>query len=200
MFENKTEIRDKMRIGLFGGTFNPVHNGHIKLARAAKRQLNLDRVFFIPSYMPPHKDAKDIVSPFHRINMLKLVTEGIYGFEISDYEISQNKVSYSINTIRYFKERGFAKSEIFFLIGQDAFNDLRSWKEAGKLFELCSFAVCNRPGSNLENFDVNFSKISIDGVNISSTDIRRRIRAGKSIRGMVSPKVRGYITANNLYK
>ncbi|MFH1645280.1 MAG: nicotinate-nucleotide adenylyltransferase [Candidatus Omnitrophota bacterium] len=196
----KTVYKVIMRIGLFGGTFNPVHNGHIKLAEEGKKQLNLDKVFFLPSYVPPHKNAENIALPFHRMKMLELAIDGMDGFEVSDYEISQHKVSYSINTIRYFKEISSAETDIFFLIGQDAFNGLRSWKEADELFELCSFAVCNRPGSVFENSDIDFSKISIDGVAISSTQIRNRIKEGKDIKGMVSPLVYSYIVANNLYK
>lgn len=189
-----------MRTGLFGGTFNPIHNGHVSLAQGAKEQLKLDRVIFIPAFIPPHKSSNELADAGDRFRMIELAIAGRPGFEISRFEIEKEAKSYSIETLKYFKASYPEDAEFFFLIGADALKGLSDWKDIDKAFELCKFAVCNRPGFQEDSRYPDIEKIDIADVDISSTQIRKRIKKGESIKGLLPQTVESYIKEKNLYK
>ena len=185
--------------GILGGTFDPPHYGHIALAEAAIRELELSRVIFIPANIPPHKNTKIISSKDHRFNMLKLSLEGREEFAISDIEYRREGPSYTIDTILRLKEQ-FPDDDFCFLLGADNVLEMEEWYHPDKIFETVIVAAVNRPGfvprgkfvSKVRYFDM-------EPVDISSTHIRERVRDGKDITGMVPPVVEDYIREQCLY-
>lgn len=189
-----------MRVGLLGGTFNPVHNGHLNLAKAAKDRLKLDKVIFIPSYIPPHKKADNLIDAQERLRMIELAIKERADFEISRYEIDKKQISYTIDTVKYLKGSYPEDTEIFFLIGADSSGELKTWKDIDKLSRLCRFVVGDRPGFSRNSEHPWLEKIEITATDVSSSQIRRRIREGKKISGLLPKAVEDYIRTNNLYK
>lgn len=135
-----------MRIGLFGGTFNPIHRCHLAIAAQARDRLSLDRVVFIPSGDPPHKPSGSLALATHRFEMVRRAIESDPSFSISDVEVRQATKSYSIDTVRTLREEYGAAAELFFIIGLDAFLELASWRQAPDLLRSCHFVVVSRPG------------------------------------------------------
>ncbi|NIO48004.1 MAG: nicotinate (nicotinamide) nucleotide adenylyltransferase [Candidatus Aminicenantes bacterium] len=216
----------KERIGLFGGTFNPVHSGHLKAAEIVQKRFLLDKILFIPSYIPPHKDTAEIASPSHRLKMVEIALRGFSHFIPCSIEIDAEEKSYSIITINRIKKL-YPKSWIFFILGIDAFLEVDTWKDYEQLLEQCFFAVISRPGYRLDEakkilegkyrekmYELSKSEnvkdemllsfriflLPIDALDMASTEIRGRIKSGDSIKGMVSEKVEAYIRENRLYK
>lgn len=135
-----------MRIGLLGGSFNPIHNCHLQIARLVRDRLGLDRVLFIPAGDPPHKPEHSLASTIHRYEMVRLAIAADPTFDISDIEVRRTGKSYSIDTIRALRDEHGKSAELFFIIGLDAFLELPSWKEASHLLQSCHFVVVSRPG------------------------------------------------------
>jgi len=189
-----------MRIGLFGGTFNPVHNGHIVVAQEAKIRLKLDKVIFVPAYIPPHKDRAGIIDAKDRLCMIELAIGTTAGFEISRYEVDKKEKVYTAQTVRHFKDIYPEGTEIFFLAGADSLSVLDTWKDVDKIFTLCRFVIFSRPGFSKDNSRFEVETIDMEEVNISSTRIRERVRENNPIDEMVSEQVADYIAKNNLYK
>ncbi len=168
-----------MRIGLFGGTFNPVHNGHLLIAEMARETFQLDAVLFVPAGLPPHKIAPR--TPVRdRVAMLRLAIKGNPHFSISDWEIRQKRVVYTYETLDHFHHR-WPRASLFFIVGSDSLKELPRWKEARRLKSLARFVAMDR----------------IDPY--ASHDIRRRVRQGKSITYRVPESVRRYIVKKRLY-
>ena len=202
-----------MKIGVLGGSFNPIHNGHIKIARTARKTLSLDRVIFVPAKEPPHKKVRRLASASHRLKMAELALEGNSGFTVSDIELNRPDKSYTIDTIREFR-RQFAKdAPIFFLIGADTISELPTWKDIDELTDLCQFVTISRKGSSKNDFDGLrdlFSEekmgklkrhfIEMDPVPISATEIREKVSRRESIDGLVPRPVADYIARKGLYK
>ncbi|MCC6139263.1 MAG: nicotinate (nicotinamide) nucleotide adenylyltransferase [Nitrospira sp.] len=136
------------RLGLFGGSFNPIHNGHLAVARQAHEILALDRTLFIPTGDPPHKRDGALAPSLHRYEMVRLAIGGTPAFDISDIEIARQGKSYSIDTVRELQRQYGPATKLFFLIGLDAFLDLPSWREPDALLAACSFVVISRPGQS----------------------------------------------------
>lgn len=134
-----------MKIGLFGGTFNPVHHCHVLVAEDVRDRLQLDRMVFIPSGDPPHKPSGVLVAARHRVEMVRLAIEGRPGFSLSLMEVERKEKSYTIETIRRLRDEYGAGTELFFLTGLDAFLDLPGWKDAAVLLRQCRFVVMSRP-------------------------------------------------------
>ncbi len=189
-----------LRIGILGGTFNPVHNGHIKLARRVKSALKLNRVYLIPVYMPPHKKAEPGASAADRLAMVKSAVKGNRGFYVSSFEVRSKGVSYSVRTLEAFRKRFGRKAVIFFIIGSDSLEGLRSWKEIDRVKEMATFAVIRRPGYSTKKLPCGSILISMPPTELSSSVIRKRIRIGASYAGMVPIGVRAYIERKGLYK
>ena len=186
------------RIGILGGTFNPVHKGHLRLARDARKRFNLDRVFFIPCAQPPHKRPDRLAPAKHRLAMLKAVVKDDPRFAVSDIEIKRGGLSYSIDTVQRLK-RLHASAEVYFIIGGDSINELNSWKRIGELQELCTFIATGRPGFRVRGS----SKVEMfkgHAVDVSSSEIRKRVAEGKSIRRLVPAAVERYIRSRRLYQ
>lgn len=139
------------RLGLFGGSFNPIHNGHLAVARKAHEILALDRTLFIPTGDPPHKRDGALAPAHHRYEMARLAIADTPGFELSDIEISRRGKSYSIDTVRELQRQYGPTTSLFFLIGLDAFLDLPSWREPDALLAACSFVVISRPGQSFQS-------------------------------------------------
>lgn len=211
--------------GLLGGTFNPIHNGHLRAAEEVMKYFTLDRILFIPSYIPPHKDQEEVVPACHRWRMVEIACQGKPGFVPSDLEIKSPGPSYSILTLRKLKEI-FPEDIFWFIVGSDAFLEIETWKDYNQLLKECSFIVVRRPGCELEKLDKVIDKIKpellvkinkrektevkehkrsglylleIDALNISSSEIRHRLRVGLPITGLVPPGVEDYIMKNRLY-
>lgn len=189
-----------MRIGLLGGTFNPVHNGHLALAEGAMEKLRLDKVIFIPAHISPHKAPDELIAAEERFKMIELAIDKRPNFEISRFEIEKQEKSYSIKTLEYFTDSYPKDTDLFFLIGADSFEGLTTWKDIDKVARLCRFAVCNRPNFSKETKHLDVEKFDIAPVYISSTDIRKRIKNAEPISGLLPQAVEDYIKKSNLYK
>jgi nicotinate-nucleotide adenylyltransferase len=214
-----------LKIGLFGGTFNPVHFGHLRAAEEIRESFSLDKIIFIPLNLPPHKNINDVISSHHRFTMLENATKENSTFSVSKIEMERSGKSYSIETIKYFLENFNPPPELFFILGVDAFLDITTWEKYDKLFYLCNFIVMSRSGyqevplekilpedisrdfTYLENMNsyihvskhaVHYTKISL--LDISSTKIRSNIKSGKSIKYLLSGVAEDYIKQNKLYK
>lgn len=195
---------EKKRIGLFGGTFNPIHCGHVKAAESVQNIFSFDRILFIPSYLPPHKESVDVASAAHRLKMVELALASFDRFFPSSVEIDARGTSYSILTLNKIKEM-FPQTEAFFLLGIDAFLEIETWKDYEDVLEQCSFVVMSRPGFRLsEAKDILTEKykiylLSINTLDISSSEVRERIRKNQPIEGLVPENVENYIKEKRLY-
>lgn len=189
----------KMRIGILGGTFDPIHMGHLILAEEAVWRLGLDKVIFVPTYLPPHKEGA-VVSAEHRYTMVTLAIEGNSRFEVSRIEIDAQAKSYSIQTIKKLKEQYKPDTEFVFIAGSDSLPELTSWKAIEDIFKLSQFAVATRPGFPLQGLPPEATSLAISEIGISSSEIRKRLSEKKGIRYLVPEAVRSYIKKNGLYK
>lgn len=204
----KASTRCKMRLGIFGGTFDPIHLGHLLTAEAVLERLSLDKVIFIPAQIPPHKRDKIITPPEKRLKMAKLAAAYNENFIVSDIELKREGPSYSVDTISELKNI-YTQAEFFFIIGSDAINDIATWHEAKRLIASCNFAAATRAGEPLnrkylreyfgEIAHINIMEVKTPQIDISSTDIRRRIGEGKNISYMVTKEVAEYIKREGLY-
>jgi nicotinate-nucleotide adenylyltransferase len=188
------------KVGLFGGTFDPVHIGHLLMARAAMEQMGLDKVIFIPSCVPPHKKAPTLFSADDRIGMIRAAVCNIPEFDVSDFEISKGGKSYSVDTVRHFRALCPAKDRIYFIVGGDAIKGLDTWRDITVLKRLCSFVSVNRPGYPRGEAKLKYHAVTMNGIEMSSTEIRKRILAGKSIQFLVPDSVLEYIRRRHLYR
>jgi nicotinate-nucleotide adenylyltransferase len=213
------------RVGVMGGTFDPVHLGHLRAAEETVEALGLDVLLFIPAAVPPHKLEKKILPFEHRWQMLRIATEKHPQFKVSDLEQQLPGKSYTVVTLRRISEAENGKAEFFFVVGMDAFLDMNTWWHFDELFELAQMVVLLRYGfseSEMARFlaervsplykysaaDACFKHpqllpvhyLSNTRLDISSTRIRQLVRAGKSIRYLVLPEVRQYIYSNRLYR
>jgi len=187
-----------MKIGILGGTFDPIHNGHLELAKAAVTSLGLDKLLLMPCYSPPHKTRKDIASAQDRLEMVKLAIKGSSDYEASDFEIKHRAVTFSIDTLKCFK-KDHPKDDIFFVIGSDSYRDLTNWKNYSELPKLAKIAVAQRPTHEARSLDKAVLAIDMSSSEISSSEIRHRIRRGEDISGLVPKDVGEYVKKRNLY-
>ncbi len=218
------------RIGLLGGTFNPIHNGHLHIANTISKKLSLTQVLFIPTGHPPHKDPTRILAAEDRLQMLILALSSRPSFVVCNEEVRRSGVSYTIDTIRILKKK-YPKARLFFIVGVDAFAQIETWKTPKQLLQLCDFAVISRPGfpfSKLPQFGP-LAKLDRRRLNqldegteqtypfplsdqtvchflriphseISASDIRGRISAAKPLKNLLPHPVQSYIIERNLYK
>lgn len=184
-----------MRIGCYGGTFDPVHHGHLILARQAVEELNLDRLIFIPNAVSPHKITARSAPADLRLAMLRAAIRGEPRFEVDDTELRREGLSYAIDTMLELKER-WPEATLFYLIGEDNVGELHSWRRIEELRMLVQFVVLSRSGEKAVHPFVTLRR-SID---ISATEIRKRVAKGQSVRYLVPDTVIEIIDQNNLYK
>ena len=137
-----------MHFGLFGGTFNPIHSCHLRIAEQVQTELKLDQVTFIPTGDPPHKESTSLAPAFHRLAMVQLALQGYPTFSVSDVEVRSSGISYTIDTVLLLKQKYSSETEWTFIVGLDAFLDFPSWKQATQLLGQCHFVVCSRPGTH----------------------------------------------------
>ena len=192
-----------MKIAILGGTFDPPHLGHLILADTVLKELNYDKVLFIPSKIPPHKNISGEVSNEDRLNMLKLSIEDDKRFSFDDYELKSEGISYTIKTLNYLYENYDIDGKIALIIGADLIKDFHKWKEPEKISELANIVAVNREESdNLDKENIekyNIKVIIAPRIDISSTLIRERIKKNKAFRYFLNDKVYNYIISNKLY-
>ncbi len=201
------------RVLLFGGSFDPVHHGHLIVARHVAEQLAVQGVILIPSQAPPHKTNVALAAVSHRLEMCRLAVAGDSTFEVSDWEASQPGPNYTLHTVEHFRAALGAGAALHWLLGLDSLHELHTWYRASDLVEACTMVTALRPGSAapavdrlVGRFSASVARRLVDRVvpgpqiDISSTDIRMRVRAGVSIRYLVPPVVEEYIRNHGLYK
>ncbi|MCX8123541.1 MAG: nicotinate-nucleotide adenylyltransferase [Spirochaetes bacterium] len=192
-----------MKVGLFGGTFNPIHTGHLINAQFIREEFNLDFIIFIPAKYPVHKELEDNVNAEHRYKMIKLAIEDVDYFKVSRIEIDREKPSYTIYTVEEILQK-HPDWKLFFIIGYDAFNEINTWKDWKRLLMTIDFIIMKRPGDILhKRFHKYMSRIHCANnpvIDISSSLIRERVKNGKSIRYLLPVKVEKYIYKNGLYR
>lgn len=212
-----------MKLGILGGTFNPIHLGHLRVAEEIGEDLGLKKVYLIPSGKPPHKNQEPLADFFHRLEMVKLASKTSPILEVWDIEGKRPGLSYSIETLRLFHSHFGSNLELFFIIGADAFIEIKTWKKYQDLFAYASFIVVNRPGFNKEKFLTFLDSLNAGFlwdqkrkcschpsgnillnkdttlIDISATKIRGMVAMKKSIRFLVPEVVREYIEKAGLY-
>ncbi|MCK4325868.1 nicotinate-nucleotide adenylyltransferase [bacterium] len=193
-----------MRIGILGGTFNPVHCGHLVAADEVREKLALEKVIFVPSASPPHKNHPDIAPPEDRYQMTILATQSNPFFSASDLELQRPGKSYSIETVKKFLNIYGKDTKLYFITGTDAILEIFTWKDREELLKLCQFIVATRPGFDAGKIERTILKqvhlLKIPGLDISSTDIRSRIKEGRTIKYLLPEKVEEYIYEHGLYR
>lgn len=208
------------RIGILGGSFDPFHNGHVDLGTAAQQALDLTRMFVIPSHIPPHR-PQPMTSSFHRFAMAAMAVAGRPGWRVADLELRSEAPSYTSGTLQRFRDRGYAPSDLFFVVGADAFLDIESWRDYPRILDGTHFAVVSRPGFPVNDLpdrlpqltsrmvrppidhwtamDPLIILINAPTADVSSTAIRRCLAEGQSIAGLVPPSVQQHIEQHGLY-
>lgn len=214
-----------MRIGIFGGTFNPIHYGHLRAAEEVKEAQRLKKIIFIPSGIPPLKSS-ELISPAHRYAMTSIAVSGNPDFKVSDIECKRDRVSYSLDTVKKLKQI-YSRDKLFFILGVEAFVDLPRWRGTDELISLADFIVISRPPYSLDDAlqspylkdkkkGIKMNKgqglaraglkcgrsvvfVTVTSIAISSTMIRDRLREGRTIKYLLPEKVESYIISNRLY-
>lgn len=198
-----------MDVGIFGGTFDPIHCGHLAVAETVKSKLRLSRMIFVPTGQPWLKEGQPVSPAGDRVEMVRLAIVGKADFEMSTVEVERCGPSYTVDTLDVFRDQLGAEAELFFLLGSDAIADLHRWKEPNRVIEMCHLVAFSRPGFRLPSLDslerkvpgISERVILVEGpdVDVSATEVRRRAAQGLPISGMVPAAVERYITAKRLY-
>jgi nicotinate-nucleotide adenylyltransferase len=201
-----------MRVGLFGGSFDPVHYGHLLLAECCREQCRLDAVWFLPAAVPPHKQQRKLTPAANRIEMLELAIAAQPAFAVSRYETDRGGVNYTVDTLTHFQEED-PQRELFFLLGADMLHDLPTWHQPQRVCELAVLVVVCRAGVAGPDFErlagfasppridlIRRHQVEMPEIGSSSSEIRRRVAAGLSIRYQVPRAVEEYIYAHGLYR
>ncbi len=187
-----------------GGTFDPIHYGHLVTAEEVRVKFRLTDVFFVPSGNPPHKLDREVTHPEHRYLMTVLATVTNLFFSVSRIEIDREGPSYAIDTIAQFKSFAGEDVDLYFITGADAFLSMDKWYKADELLKMCNFVAATRPGYPIEKLDTRFSGfieiVEVPALSISSTDIRGRVKEGRSIKYLLPEAVEDYIFKNGLYR
>lgn len=197
------------RVGVYGGTFAPIHIGHVQAAKAFMEQMKLDYLFIVPAFIPPHKQIDASDDPVHRFRMCELAFEGVDGVIISDIEIKRGGRSYTYDTLR---ELQSPDTRLFLLCGTDMVLTFDTWYRAEDIFHMCYPTYVRREkdpildgriiakiGEYYKKYGVMFRKIAVDPIELSSTEIRDAVKGKKDISGMVTPAVENYIKEHRLY-
>lgn len=196
-------MNTSVKIGLFGGTFNPIHNAHLKVSETALEQFGLEKIIFIPSKIPPHKRDRDLPEPELRYEMVELAIKEEPRFEISSIEINREGPSYTIDTINQMKEK---YDDLAFIVGADNLLQIQTWKKPEKLLSSCPFLIAPRRGYSEEDFKKGFFKdkdlifLEMEEIKISSTKIRKMYQKGLNIDNFVPCSVKRFIEERDIYK
>lgn len=193
-----------------GGTFDPIHYGHLVTAEEARHQFKMSRVIFIPAGKPPHKTRKNISAPQHRLEMTWRSVGSNPHFTVSDLEIKREGPSYTIDTVQAMREQ-YRGWEVFFITGADAVLEILTWRKVDQLLQKCCFVAATRPGFRLESLGEKLARLpaectariktlEVPALAISSTDIRRRVREGRPIKYLLPEATEEYIYRHGLYK
>lgn len=196
------------RVGIIGGTFDPIHLAHIYIAEEAKKKLNLDKVIFMPAGIQPLKTDKKVTEASLRLEMVQKAIEGKIGFEVSDYEIKKEGKSYTYKTLEHFYKE---YKDLYFITGADCLLDIDKWKEIEKIFSLCKFVVFTRPGYNNnelvnkkrfveEKYNGDIILLEVPGIHISSTEIREKIINNEKVDDILPAVVLDIIKEKGLYR
>jgi len=201
-----------MRLGIYGGTFDPVHYGHLLLAESCREQCKLDQVWFVPAAVPPHKQERIVSDAAARIELLQLAIGGQEAFAVSTVEIDRGGVSFTVDTLATIRERE-PSAELFLLMGADTLDELPNWREPRRVLELAMPVVVHRAGAAAPHFGsiaplvtperlraIQASQVEMPAIGISSTEMRRRVAAGRSIRFMTPRAVEMSILRRALYR
>ncbi len=201
----------RKKIGISGGTFDPIHLGHLLVAESLRERFELDKVLFIPTGLPPHKDLSNVTSAEHRFNMVREAISTNPNFEVSRIEIDRKGLTYTFDTLTELKSIYSNDTDLFFIVGADVVKDILMWKNFDKVFSICEFIAVLRPEHKKNDFDsaVEFlrstymAKIHVGEiplVGVSSTMVRERVQSNKSVKYMIPECVEDYIKHNKLYK
>jgi len=216
-----------MRIGLFGGTFNPIHFGHINVSTEIKKKFELDTIYMIPSAIPPHKRRQEVADAQDRLNMTRLAVSGLDGYIVSDVELTRSGPSYTIDTINYFRKALSEDTKMYLILGMDAFLEIDTWMSYKELFTKLPLIIMSRPGTEYlkhhqletyiqdkisDNYWFEEEKncfmhqtkqsiylVTVTPYDISSTEIRKRIRQQKPLQNIIPEPVEQYIRSEGLY-
>ncbi len=198
-----------MKVGIMGGTFDPIHLGHLATAESVREIFQLDEILFIPAARPPHKVEKLVTPEVHRLMMTFLATQSNEKFQVSPMEILREGLSYTLETVNELHKKFGESTELFFIIGADSLKDLPTWYQSKELVKQCHFIATTRPNvkvgvTELKKFFGKLFKEKIHqattpGIEISSTEIRRRVKEGLSIKYLVPEVVEEYIRKERLY-
>ncbi len=199
------------RVAIMGGTFDPIHMGHLVTAEAVRHEFQIDEVLFVPTGNPPHKSTVAITAAEHRYLMSVLATAGNEHFNVSRIEIDREGKTYTIDTIKELVKSYGKQAKLYFITGADAMHQILTWRHSEALLKLCTFVAVTRPGYNKEallnkvaelrqTYDANICFLEVPALSISSSDIRRRIQEERPIKYLVSSAVENYITKQQLYK
>lgn len=199
-----------MKIGVFGGTFNPIHNSHIRLAQEYGRKIGLDRLVLVPTFIPPHKKAKNLASAEDRLAMCRLATKDLPEFHVTEYEIQQQGKSYTYRTLMHIQEK-YPGSELYLIMGGDMFMTVQDWRRADDLFKMATLCAAQREKGELTLLDMHkilleetkgarCMLIDIEAMPMSSTMIREKIKNGEEVFDYLNPDVWLYIIEHKLYK
>lgn len=226
MKQHSLHKRPGKLVGLFGGTFDPIHNGHIKAAAKVKEKLKLHHIYFVPAYLSPFKSQLIEASPKYRLEMIKRAIKGIPDFSVSEFELNKKGISYTVDTVKHYKKVLPTDTLLFFILGNDAFLGISKWKKIDELFASCNFIVVSRPGYQWEFLGgiLKNSKLSkqfiplkkgkeyqhlsgnkiyfldMESIDISSTELRKKIKQNEPYSLFVSCAVEDYIRKHDLYK
>lgn len=181
-----------------GGTFDPIHLGHLRAAENVREGLGLDEVLFVPAHVPPHRNGPQS-SPLDRYAMVSLATASHPGFVPSDVELRRDGPSYTLATLEGLKAAR-PKDELFLIVGSDTVGEMKTWRGAEQIFSLCRVAVASRPGDDAGEAPGRFEVVAGPGLPISATEVRRRVRDGQSVRFLVPEAVALYIEKRGLYR
>ncbi|SCH35800.1 MULTISPECIES: nicotinate-nucleotide adenylyltransferase [unclassified Romboutsia] len=199
----------KLRIGIMGGTFDPIHYAHLATAEFIRDKYKLDKIIFIPTGNPPHK-LENVTNKYDRYNMVLISTRNNENFIVLDFEIENENKTYTVDTLRHLKKE-YNNCEIFFITGADAICDIETWKEVEENFKLATFIAATRPGISLleaqekienleEKYNAKIISVYVPSLDISSTYIRQQLKSGKSVKYLLPENVEKYMREKNLYK
>lgn len=203
-------VQKREKIAIMGGTFDPIHYGHLATAEVVRIKYNIDKIIFIPCGNPPHKEDRIIIDKMYRYDMVNLAIMTNAYFQASTMEIERTGRTYTVDTLREFKKK-YPYAQLYFITGADALCDIDNWKDASEVFKLATFIAATRPGVELNNveekilelqekYEADILNIHVPSLDISSTSLRNSLKRNESVKYLLPEKVEKYIYKNDLYR